>query len=105
MEPLWQPNTGNAVRRLYRDPDRRLIVGVAAGLAEHLGLRVAVVRVAFIVLLPLNGVGALLYVALWAVLPLGLDPNPDPLAAAAGRRRDRAASLPVPYSRSASASC
>src|SRR6185369_654180 len=95
-----EPNTGNAVRRLYRDPDRRLIVGVAAGLAEHLGLKVAVVRAAFIVLLPLNGVGALLYVALWVVLPTRpVDPNPDPEAAAAepAPRRSRSITDLIPY--------
>jgi signal transduction histidine kinase len=43
---------------------------VAAGLAEHLGLRTTVVRLAFVVLLALSGVGALLYVLLWAVLPV-----------------------------------
>jgi signal transduction histidine kinase/phage shock protein PspC (stress-responsive transcriptional regulator) len=90
-----EPNTGNAVRRLYRDPDRRLIVGVAAGLAEHLGLRVAVVRAAFVVLLPLNGVGALLYVALWVVLPTRPE---DPEADTEPRRtRSRSITDLVPY--------
>ena len=57
-------------RRLYRLPDQRMVSGIAAGLAQHLGVRVAVVRAALVVLLPFNGVGALLYVALWAVLPI-----------------------------------
>ena len=58
-----------ATRRLYRDPTNRIVAGVAAGLAEHLGLRTIYVRVAFIVLLAANGLGALLYAAFWAVLP------------------------------------
>ncbi len=94
-----EPNTGNTVRRLYRDPDRRLIVGVAAGLAEHLGLKVAVVRAAFIVLLPLNGVGALLYVAFWIVLPT--RPETDAPARPAGGDdwppRSRRATDILPY--------
>ena len=56
-------------RRLYRDPSNRIVAGVAAGIAEHLGLRTAYVRVGFIVLLAANGLGALLYAAFWAVLP------------------------------------
>jgi signal transduction histidine kinase len=63
-------------RRLYRRPDQRLLVGVAAGLAGHLGLKTAFVRIVFVILLPLAGVGALLYVALWAVLPVVAAPVP-----------------------------
>jgi len=43
---------------------------VAVALADHLGLSVAKVRVAFAVLAGLNGLGVLLYVVFWAVLPL-----------------------------------
>jgi signal transduction histidine kinase len=46
-----------------------LLGGVAAGLADHLGVRVLAVRVAFVVLLGFNGLGALLYAVFWAVLP------------------------------------
>jgi signal transduction histidine kinase len=55
--------------RLYRDRSNRIVAGVAAGLAEHLGLRTVLVRGAFVLLLSANGLGALLYVAFWAVLP------------------------------------
>ena len=88
MEPITDRRTGTGARRLYRIPQRQMISGVAAGLAEHLGIRVAVVRAAFIILLPLNGVGALLYVALWAVLP-GV-PVKEPSAAATQRCGDPA---------------
>jgi signal transduction histidine kinase/phage shock protein PspC (stress-responsive transcriptional regulator) len=65
-----EPGTSVAPkRRLYRDPQQRLLQGVAAGIAGHLGLRPSLVRTAFVVLLPFNGVGALLYVVFWAVLP------------------------------------
>src|SRR5690348_847012 len=58
-----------AVRRLYRDPGDRLVAGVASGIAEHLGLPVVAVRIAFVVLLPFGGLGAVLYAVFWAVLP------------------------------------
>src|SRR2546428_8541859 len=56
-------------RRLYRDPENRVVAGVAAGLAEHLGVRTLFVRVVFVLLIGANGLGPLLYVAFWAVLP------------------------------------
>jgi signal transduction histidine kinase len=62
-------SSGRPYRRLYRDPDNRVLAGVAAGLSEHLGLPVIAVRLAFVALLAANGLGALLYVAFWAVLP------------------------------------
>jgi signal transduction histidine kinase/phage shock protein PspC (stress-responsive transcriptional regulator) len=77
------------VRRLYRDPEHRVVAGVAAGLAEHLNLPTIAVRIAFIVLLPVDGMGALLYAAFWAVLPVA----PGPLGARPARR-DRRQMLP-----------
>jgi signal transduction histidine kinase len=74
-------------RRLYRDPEHRLVQGVAAGIATHLGVRVAVVRAAFVILLPFNGVGAVLYVVFWAVLSDAPDACP----------RRRSASDLLPY--------
>ncbi len=63
------PGPAGPVRRLYRDPANRVLGGVAAGIAEHLRVPVIAVRVVFVGLLAANGLGALLYVAFWAVLP------------------------------------
>ncbi|MFF3864711.1 PspC domain-containing protein [Micromonospora sp. NPDC001898] len=56
--------------RLYRVPEHRMAAGVAAGIADHLGISVVRVRIAFTVLLGLSGLGMLLYAAFWAVVPL-----------------------------------
>jgi phage shock protein PspC (stress-responsive transcriptional regulator)/anti-sigma regulatory factor (Ser/Thr protein kinase) len=77
-----------AVRRLYRDPGHRVVAGVASGIASHLGLPAPAVRIAFIVLLPVNGLGALLYAAFWAVLPVAPSPLDRPAP------RDRRQVLP-----------
>ena len=61
---------------------------MAAGIAEHLGIPVLRVRVAFMVLLGLSGLGLLLYAAFWAVVP------PRPGDTAAPPRRDLAQLLP-----------
>lgn len=54
-----------------------MLGGVAAGLAAHLGLPVAAVRLALVLLVPLGGAGVLLYVFWWVTVPSG-----DPRAAA-----------------------
>lgn len=45
------------------------MAGVAAGIANHVGLSPTVVRILFVLLLPIDGLGALLYAVFWAVLP------------------------------------
>ncbi|MDG4789852.1 PspC domain-containing protein [Micromonospora sp. WMMD1102] len=55
--------------RLYRARDHRMVAGVAAGIALHLGVRAVWVRVTFLLLLGFSGLGLLLYAAFWAVVP------------------------------------
>ncbi|MFJ1933814.1 MULTISPECIES: PspC domain-containing protein [unclassified Kitasatospora] len=59
-------------RRLYRSPQRRMLGGVAQGLAVHLGLPVRWVRLAFVLLFFAQGIGTLLYAAFWFVVPIGI---------------------------------
>ncbi|WP_433546109.1 PspC domain-containing protein [Streptomyces sp. CA-294286] len=59
-------------RKLYRSADGRMLGGVARGLAGHLGLPVAWVRIAFLALFLTQGLGALVYAVFWFVVPLGV---------------------------------
>ena len=52
----------------YRGTDR-ILGGVCSGLAEGFHVEVLWVRVAFVVLTFINGVGLLLYVVLWVLMP------------------------------------
>jgi signal transduction histidine kinase len=61
--------------RLYRRADGRLVAGVASGIARHLRVPVIAVRLVFLALAVLGGLGALLYAAYWAVVPA--DPSQD----------------------------
>jgi len=70
------PTAEYPFRRLYRNRGNRIVAGVAAGIAEHLRLPVFAVRIAFVALLAANGLGALLYVAFWAVLPVAPTGRP-----------------------------
>jgi signal transduction histidine kinase len=63
------PPAAHSVRRLYRSRDARLISGVAAGLSDHLGLDVLVLRILFVAGIALGGLGVLLYAAFWVVVP------------------------------------
>ncbi|MDI6098469.1 PspC domain-containing protein [Actinoplanes sp. NEAU-A12] len=75
-------------RRLYRPRDQRIVAGVAAGLARHLGMPVLAVRIALVVLLGFNALGLLIYAAYWAVLPQEARAGEEPA------RRDLGALLP-----------
>ena len=55
--------------RLTRSSDGRALGGVAAGVAEHLGLPPLVIRGAFLVLALSGGVGIAMYAALWVFTP------------------------------------
>ena len=54
---------------LYRRPRRRLLGGVAGGIADHLGVPVGWIRLVFALLTVAGGLGALLYGVFWIVLP------------------------------------
>ena len=56
-------------RTLYRAGRGRVVGGVAAGLAEHLGLAPVVVRAAFFALTLAGGMGVALYAAFWFFVP------------------------------------
>ncbi|GHF88069.1 signal transduction histidine kinase/phage shock protein PspC (stress-responsive transcriptional regulator) [Amycolatopsis bartoniae] len=55
--------------KLYRHRANRAVAGVAAGLAEHLGVRVLWVRAVFAVLAAFGGAGLLAYGLLWVFVP------------------------------------
>ncbi len=55
--------------RIRRSRSDRKVSGVAGGLARHLDIDPLILRVAFVVLTFFGGVGLLLYVALWLLLP------------------------------------
>ena len=59
----------SAKKRLYRDTDDVVIAGVASGLGAYLGLDPVIVRLAFILLTFMNGIGILIYLALWVSVP------------------------------------
>lgn len=95
--------------QLLRVRDDRVLAGVCAGLAQHLGVPVLPVRVAMAVFGLLGGAGALFYLWLWATVPAQGETEPVlPLkrvltrpAEAAASNRDGSDAAPRPSPESA----
>ncbi len=58
-------------RRLQRNPDDKVIAGVASGVADFFGLDPTVVRVIWALTILLGGLGVIVYIILWIVVPEG----------------------------------
>ncbi len=65
-------------QRLRRSRSDKLVAGVAGGIGHYLAVDPVVVRIVFVVLTLMNGVGLLAYLILWAVTPA--EPQPHPRA-------------------------
>jgi phage shock protein PspC (stress-responsive transcriptional regulator) len=55
--------------RMYRDPDHRIIGGVCAGMGAYWDIDPIILRVLFAALILAGGLGALIYLILYIVLP------------------------------------
>ena len=55
-------------RRIYRDPDDRMLGGVCGGLGAYLGIDPVIIRILFVLFL-IFGIGLLVYLILWIVVP------------------------------------
>lgn len=56
-------------KRITRSRTDRMLGGVAGGLAAYFGIDPLIVRVVFAVLALFNGLGIILYAALWLIVP------------------------------------
>lgn len=58
-----------SVKKMYRDTEKKVIGGVAGGVAAFFGVDVTVIRVLFVVFGFVGGIGFLAYIILWIALP------------------------------------
>jgi len=63
-------------KRLHRSRTEKMIAGVCGGLAEYLDVDPTLVRVVWVFVSLLAGVGVLLYLIMWVVMPLDLPAPP-----------------------------
>jgi phage shock protein PspC (stress-responsive transcriptional regulator) len=70
-EEVYQPTEDSTrKRRLYRDPDHRVIGGVCGGLGAYFNMDPVILRIIFVALLFLTGGTAFLaYIILWIAVP------------------------------------
>lgn len=57
------------MKRLYRSSRERIIAGVAAGLGEYFDIDPVLIRALFVAGIFLSGASALIYLALWIIMP------------------------------------
>lgn len=83
--PTWNPylpvpyekqqgRDGGSKRRLYRNPDDRILGGVCSGLGSYFDIDPVIIRIIWAVLL-LIGVGFLAYIIAWIVIPPARTPQ------------------------------
>jgi len=63
----YQP--GRASHPLSRPQHGRMLAGVAAGLADYLGVDATLVRIAFVLLTFVGGAAVPVYLACWLLIP------------------------------------
>ncbi len=74
-EPDTQTAKQTEPKRLFRDTDNAMLAGVAAGLANYVGIDPIIVRVAFIIATFGAGWGILVYIVLWLLVPEAKTPS------------------------------
>jgi phage shock protein PspC (stress-responsive transcriptional regulator) len=69
--PTTDPEAGPSGKSLplYRPFHGRMLAGVAAGVADYLGIDVTIVRIIFAVLTIMGGAGLPIYLAGWLLIP------------------------------------
>ncbi len=70
LEPVQKEAGAEPKKRLYRDLDDAVIAGVASGLARYFDIDPVIVRLIFVVAVFFNGLGLLVYIVLWLVVPI-----------------------------------
>jgi phage shock protein PspC (stress-responsive transcriptional regulator) len=65
----WDLEEPEVNKKLFRNPEKKVLGGVASGVAAYFAMDVVVVRLLFIILTFFGGLGFIAYIVLWIVLP------------------------------------
>ncbi len=57
------------IKKMYRDPDNKVLGGVSGGIAAYFGIDVVIIRLLFFISIFFAGTGLILYILLWIILP------------------------------------
>jgi phage shock protein PspC (stress-responsive transcriptional regulator) len=70
-----QTSSSSRTKKLFRNPEDRVISGTCSGLAAYFGVDASVVRISFLLLVLLAGVPILPYLILWIAIPEAKTPH------------------------------
>lgn len=65
----------NSSRRLFRNPNDKMLGGVCSGIANYFDIDPVIVRLIFVVMFLGLGVGLLAYIITWIVIPVAKSPQ------------------------------
>lgn len=57
------------LKKMFRNPEDKVLGGVASGMAAYFGIEASVMRILFVLLVLLAGTGVIAYIVLWIILP------------------------------------
>ncbi len=69
MPGSYDIEEGTDNKKMFRDPETKVLGGVSGGVAAYFGIDITVVRILFIVFTFAGGIGLLAYIVLWVILP------------------------------------
>ncbi len=61
------------IKKMYRNPEHKVLGGVAGGLAVYFGTDLTIVRLLFVLSIFLGGSGLIIYIILWIITPEALS--------------------------------
>ncbi|MFN7014053.1 MAG: PspC domain-containing protein [Bacteroidia bacterium] len=64
----YTSNTSHT-KRIFRDPDNRVLGGVCSGIGNYFGIDPVWIRIAFVIMFFAFGTGPFLYLILWIIIP------------------------------------
>ncbi len=67
--PVAEIEEESTAKKMYRDPESKVLGGVAGGIAAFFGWDVVLVRVLFVIMSFFGGFGIVLYIILWISIP------------------------------------
>lgn len=70
--PPYEPASA---RRLYRNPNDKMLGGVCSGLANYFDVDPVILRLAFAIMFFTAGVGLLAYILCWIIIPIPRTPE------------------------------
>lgn len=62
-------------KHLFRDPINAHVAGVASGLGKYFNIDPVIIRIIFVILVTTGGIGILIYIGLWLLMPEAASTN------------------------------